>query len=136
MTASGLYIVTLRNIEPVSVNAHDARIAQRCILVNRDNCKIGKARDLASRERSYWRTFGREQVCFRPIALLDDIKCAERVVLDELSAWRLRGSTGRRNEWLAGISATDAERRALAALGASGIAYRRWPDENRAALEA
>lgn len=124
--ASGLYIVTLENIEPVAVNAHDARRADFCIRVNRDNCKVGKARDLAARRRNYWRTFGREQVCFRPFALLEEIERAEKIVLDVLSAWRVRGSTGRRNEWLAGISASGAERKALDALDAARIAYRPW----------
>lgn len=136
MRAPGLYIVELGNIEPLPVNAHDARRSERCIRVCRDNCKLGKARDLAARERNYRRTFGWALARFRPIALLEDIEHAERIALGALSGWRLRGSTGRRNEWLAGISADEAVRRTLAALDASAIVYRRWTDETRAAPDA
>jgi hypothetical protein len=76
------------------------------------------------RQRAYWRTHGRAFVRFRPIALLDRIDAAEREVLLRLSAWRLRGSTGRRNEWLSGISADQVERIALAVLVQSGFEVR------------
>lgn len=121
---SGLYVVALTNIEPIAVNAHDPRRAERCIRVNHENCKFGKARDLALRQRAYWRTFGRAVVRFRPIALLDRIDEAEREVLGRLSAWRLRGSTGRRNEWLSGISADEVERIAWTVLTQSGFEVR------------
>lgn len=121
---SGLYVVALTNIEPIAVNAHDARRAHSCITVNHENCKFGKARDLAMRQRAYWRTFGRAFVRFRPIALLEQIDAAERVVLQRLSAWRLRGSTGRHNEWLSGISAEEVERIALTVLAQSGVEVR------------
>lgn len=121
--ASGLYVVALTTVEPISVNAHDPRFASRSIKANREHCKFGKARDLARRECAYWRTFGREFVRFHPIALLDEIDRAERMVLVLLSEWRVRGSTGRRSEWLAGISAADVEQMALDALGASNFAF-------------
>ena len=37
---SGLYIVTLRNDEPISVNANDPRIADKAIKVTRANCRL------------------------------------------------------------------------------------------------
>jgi hypothetical protein len=37
---SGLYIVTLRNDEPISVNANDPRIADKAIKVTRANCRV------------------------------------------------------------------------------------------------
>ena len=120
---AGLYIVTLNNEEPISVNAHDPRIAHRCIRVSRLNCKLGKAASLARRHANYIKTFGSQNVNFRPIALTDDIGRAERLVLVALRAWRMRGRTGRRNEWLEGIAPTEAERMALRALDDGGIGY-------------
>lgn len=123
MPDAGLYIVTLNNEEPISVNANDLRIAHRCIHVSRLNCKLGKAASLARRHANYIKTFGAHNVNFRPIALTDDIGRAERLVLGALGAWRIRGRTGRRNEWLEGIAPTDAERVALRALDDGGVVY-------------
>ena len=120
---AGLYVVALTNIEPIPVNARDPRLAARCIKVDHTNCKFGKTRNLARRQGAYWRTFGRRFVRFRPIALLEDIDAAEASVLARLSAWRVRGSTGRRNEWLAGISASEVERIAVSVLAQSGIEF-------------
>src|SRR5690606_974066 len=113
----------LNNEEPISVNAHDPRIAHRCIHVSRANCKVGKAQNLARRRANYIRTFGVGIVNFRPIALTHDIGRAERLVLGALLAWRIRGRTGRRNEWLVGISPAEAERLALATLDDARIPY-------------
>ena len=128
----GLYVVALTHLEPIPVNARDHRLAARCIKVDHTNCMFGKSRNLALRQRAYWRTFGREFVRFRPIALLEDIDAAERSVLARLSAWRVRGSTGRPNEWLAGISASEVEQIAVRVLAQSGIEFRAfdvadWP---------
>ena len=125
MSEPGLYIVTLNNAHPISVNANDPRIADRCIFVTRDNCKFGKAKSLASREQSYFKVFGAGNVNFRRIALTEDIATAERLVLKQLLPWRIRGKTGRRNEWLAGISAPEVERIALAVLAEAGITFSR-----------
>jgi hypothetical protein len=43
MALSGIYIVTLNNPHPISVNANDRRVADRAIKVTKDNCKVGKA---------------------------------------------------------------------------------------------
>ena len=128
----GLYVVALTHLEPIPVNARDHRLAARCIKVDHTNCMFGKSRNLALRQRAYWRTFGREFVRFRPIALLEDIDAAERSVLARLSAWRVRGSTGRPNEWLAGISASEVKQIAVRVLAQSGIEFRAfdvadWP---------
>lgn len=122
MTA-GLYLVTLLNVVPISVNAHDARMAQRCIHVTRVNCKVGKARRLESRARNYARTFGSHNVVFRPIALMEGVEAAERIILRALSAWRVRGHSGRLTEWLDGIDALNAERIALQALVEAGTVF-------------
>lgn len=103
MSQPGLYLVTLTNEHPISVNANDPRIADRAIKVTRENCKFGKARNLAGRRGNYEKTFGSEYVTFLPIATLSDIDSAEKAILQRLDAYRIRGRTGRRNEWLAGI---------------------------------
>lgn len=123
MSDTGLYIVTLNNEAPISVNANDLRIAHRCISVSRGHCKFGKAKSLVRRRRNYVAVFGAENVNFRVIAITEDIGAAERCVLQALAGWRIRGRTGRTNEWLAGIAAAEVESIALAALCASGIAH-------------
>jgi len=99
----GLYLVTLNNSVPISVNAHDPRIADKCIKVNKDNCKFGKARNLLARRQNYYKTFGKENVNFQMIARLDAIDTIEKRILNALDQYRIRGRTGRKNEWLEGI---------------------------------
>lgn len=120
---SGLYIVMLRNEEPISVNRGDARIEHRCIRVARGNCKFGKATDFARRRVGYERVFGADNVVFVPLFALEDIARGERTVLAELAPWRLRGRSGRRHEWLGGIAPTEVERIARCALERAGIAF-------------
>lgn len=123
MSDVGLYIVTLNNETPISVNANDPRIAHKCIHVTRVNCKFGKAKSLARRRENYFKVFGPANVNFRPIALTTDIGQAERLVLAALGQWRVRGTTGRKNEWLVGIVEAEVERIALATLSSAGIAF-------------
>ncbi|MEO5624829.1 MAG: hypothetical protein ABIQ70_02330 [Dokdonella sp.] len=123
MLNCGLYIVTLRNEEPISVNRGDHRIEHRCIRVTRVHCKFGKARDFAVRERNYVKVFERKNLVFTPLFGLVDIGWAEGVVLRQLRPWRVRGPSGRRNEWLEGIEPCEVERIALAALVENGIEF-------------
>jgi hypothetical protein len=53
MHDAGLYIVTLNNGLPISVNANDPRIVHKCIAVSRLNCKFGKAKNLDRRRDNY-----------------------------------------------------------------------------------
>lgn len=117
---------TLLNEDPISVNAHDQRIADRCIRVNRLNCKLGKAKDFARRQRNYERTFGAEHVIFQPYAVTENIKVAERMVLQQVHEFRVRGNTGRLNEWLVGIEPQEALRLAVTALNESNFEYVLW----------
>lgn len=130
MSDVGIYVVTLANEHPISVNAHDLRMADRCIKVTRANCKVGKAHSFVARERNYHKTFGAEHVKFQPIAYTEDLRTAERVILHALLQWRIRSPSNRRTEWLDGISATEAQRRAIAALRAAGVAFS-LPGESR-----
>jgi hypothetical protein len=120
---AGLYLVTLNNDEPISVNANDPRIADKCIRVTRANCKFGKAKRLTRRCDNYGKVFGVENVNFKVVAFTDDIGLAERLVLKALSPWCIRGPTGRKNEWLEGIAPTDVERIAFGALHAAGLVF-------------
>lgn len=107
MIRSGLYIVTLTNEHPISVNAQDPRRADKTIKVTREHCKFGKAKVLDGRKKNYDKTFGAEYVRFTPIAVLEEITSAEKAILKKLDPYRIRGRTGRKNEWLEGIAPTD-----------------------------
>jgi hypothetical protein len=100
---SGIYLVTLNNSNPISVNAHDPRIADRCIRVNQSNCKIGKAKNLEARKKNYFKTFGEANVNFRILARLANIEVAEYSIKSNLKNFRIRGNTGMPNEWLENI---------------------------------
>lgn len=100
---SGLYIVTLNNEQPISVNAQDLRVADKSINVNKSNCKFGKAKALEGRMKSYYKTFGQKNVNFHPIVRMHDIAEAEKLILKQLDNYRIRGSSNRKNEWLKGI---------------------------------
>lgn len=122
--SAGLYIVSLNNSEEISVNANDPRMANRCIKVTRAYCKFGKARNLSARRRNYEKVFGAQNVNFRAIVEMDDISDAERLILGELRAWRVRGRTGRLNEWLLGITPAEVESIVFATLNAAGLSFR------------
>ena len=123
MALSGLYIVVLSNEQLISVNAQDRRIADRCLQVNFENCKVGKAKNFQVRERNYWRTFGKLFVTFERIALTEDLNDAERIVLSALRPWRVRSPSGRRTEWLAGIDPHRAVSLSLAALRMERVSF-------------
>lgn len=135
MAISGLYIVTLSNEELISVNAQDRRIADRCLHVNFENCKVGRSKNLPARDRNYWRTFGKSFVTFETIALTDDLSHAERSVLAVLHPWRVRSPSARRTEWLSGIEPEKAVNLALAALSVEGIPFQ-IPTLNRFSIAA
>ena len=106
---AGVYVVTLVNEHLISVNADRPAIAERCIKVNRDNCKFGKALNLQTRRGNYFKTFGMEHVRFHPIAAVERPDVIESLVASYLLPYRMRGLTGRPNEWLSGISPFEVE---------------------------
>lgn len=120
---SGLYIVTLNNEHPISVNAQDPRIAHKAIKVTKENCKFGKAKVLEGRRKNYYKTFGEENVNYFPIVLMVDIEVAEKVILSKLNDHRMRGRTGRRNEWLEGIDPNQVLEIAISALDELDVEY-------------
>jgi hypothetical protein len=105
----GVYVVEMLNEHPISVNADRAAIAERCIKVTRVNCKYGQAKNLARRQRDYFKTFGPQHVRFRYFAVTKHYAAIEAVVGARLVSYRLAGATGRLNEWLQGISAEEVE---------------------------
>ena len=100
----GIYLVTPTNSEPISVNADRPRIADRCIKVTSANCKVGKAKNLAVRERNYRKTFGADNVVFEVLAVVQEPERFEPHILRRLTPHRIRGEAGRLNEWLQGVS--------------------------------
>jgi hypothetical protein len=107
---SGVYVVEMLNVDPISVNADRPKVSDRCIKVNRENCKYGKAKNLARRRLDYVRTFGESNFVFRFVAVTDHFAAVEAEVGLRLALHRVPGQTGRPNEWLQGISALDVER--------------------------
>jgi hypothetical protein len=120
---SGLYLVTLNNRESISVNAQDPRIADKAIKVTRANCKFGKAKNLEARMKNYFKTFGEENVNFKPIVRLQEIDVVEKAILDQLRDHRIRGRTGRMNEWLENISLEIVLDTAMEIIQASGVEF-------------
>ena len=126
---SGLYIVTLNNEHPISVNAQDPRIAHKAIKVTKENCKFGKAKVLEGRRYNYYKTFGEENVNYLPIVRMLDIEAAEKAILSKLNDHRLRGRTGRRNEWLEGIDPSQVLEIAISTLNELDVEYELLVDD-------
>ncbi len=120
---SGLYLVTLNNWEPISVNAQDPRIADKAIKVTRANCKFGKAKNLEGRKKNYFKTFGEHNVNFMPVVKLVEIEVVEKEILKRLEDYRIKGRTGRMNEWLQHIAPEKVIDIAVGAIRESGIEF-------------
>ena len=105
-SSPGIYVVSLSNEEPISVNA-DRAFADRCVFVTKANCKFGRAVNLARRYRDYVKTFGAQHVTFEVVAFTDNPALLEAAICTRLANHRVRGQTGRANEWLVGITARE-----------------------------
>lgn len=125
MKIPGIYIVVLHNDEPISVNAHDQRVAERAIKVTKANCKFGKTKDLQRRRKDYYKTFGEQNVTFIPVAQVEDVKAVEKAVKLRLQNFMIRGRTGRRNEWLERTTPCEVKNIALTILAELGVVFRR-----------
>lgn len=113
----GLYFVRLSGDALISVNHNDPKRRDRCIMVNRTNSKYGIAQNLRSRYLSYCRTFGRERVHFAVLGLASVPAAIESKLHRHFGKYRMRGLSGRQNEWLAGIDPDVAYRQALEIVG-------------------
>jgi hypothetical protein len=103
----GVYVVELLNDNPISVNADRLAIADQCIMVNRMNCKFGQAVNLARRQRNYERTFGVQNVRFTYFFETRHYSDIERLAKAHLTQYRMIGRSGRRTEWIQGITANQ-----------------------------
>lgn len=113
----GLYFVRLSGEELISVNNNDLKRRDRCIMVNRTNSKYGIAQNLRSRYLSYCRTFGRERVQFSVLGLAPAPAAIESQLHRHFGEYRMRGLSGRQNEWLAGIDPNVAFQQAIEIIG-------------------
>ena len=105
----GIYIVTLNNEEPISINSQDPRYADKVYMANCKNVKVGKAKSLRSRMHNYIQTFGKENVNFLPLVITKEINEAEKAVMKELDRFRVRNPvSNRKTEWLFGITKDQA----------------------------
>ena len=122
MKDSGIYIVQLLNDEPMPVT-RDRRYVDICAKVNKDNVKVGKAENFESRRSNYWKDFDSENVVFEPVARVDDIETAERLILRALKQHRKLSPKGGKLEWLEGISYEDVRSAVYSVLDENGVDY-------------
>jgi hypothetical protein len=103
-----IYIVTLNNKEPISINADDPRRADIVYKANYKNVKIGKAKSLSARRENYYSTFGEENVNFFPIILTSQIDEVETIIKSNLDKYRVKNPVSKRKtEWLSGINKAE-----------------------------
>jgi hypothetical protein len=120
MKKSGIYIVRLLNEVPMPVT-RDPRHVEDCGRVNRENVKVGKAKNFKARRANYWSDFDKENVIFEPLTVLADIETAEQAVLETLSQYRIICPKGGQLDWLEDISYEAARSIVFEALDAAGI---------------
>ena len=123
LVESGLYIVTLNNIEPISANAQDPRHAGTSVKVNKNNCKFGKAVNLEGRRNNYIKTFGKGNVNYKPVLLTKEIDKAEKLILSELKPYRIKGPKGKITEWMAGVEPDEILKVVIACLNKHDVEY-------------
>lgn len=99
----GVYFVRLLGDDPVSVNNNDATRRDDCIKVNSANCKYGMSVNLRARFSAYRRTFGAKRVRFNVLVVDEQPALLEQLLHARFATYRMRGQTGRKNEWLQGI---------------------------------
>ena len=128
---SGLYLVSLRNEKLISVNADRPKISQHCISVNKNHCKFGKAKDLARRQRDYYKNFGAENVIFQSFIVTDHIDQAEHAIRSKLKGYQMRGQTGRLNEWMVGVDTATVREIVVHTMNGSNIPFKLVVDSNR-----
>ncbi len=121
----GIYVVTLNNELPISINAQDPRCADKVYKANNKNIKVGKAKSLKARRDNYFKTFGEENVNFLPIIITKEINEAEKIIMKQLEGFRVRNPiSNRKTEWLIGINSDRAVKIAVENIAQSGIHYK------------
>jgi len=105
----GIYLVTLNNKMPISINAQDPRCADKVYKANYTNIKIGKAKSLHARRDNYYKTFGEHNVNFHPLIFTQDINEVEKTIIKQFDEFRVRNPvSNRKTEWLSGILKDEA----------------------------
>ena len=99
-TTSGVYFVRLKGENLISVNDDRPSIRETSVKVNNSNCKYGRAVNLHRRFRDYQKTFGADRVLFTVLAVTTNFIETESVLDEHFRSFRMRGRTGRLNEWL------------------------------------
>ena len=123
-TPSGIYVVTLNNKTPISINAQDPRYADKVYKANYKNVKVGKAKSLKSRMGNYFKTFGEKNVNFLPIIITKDIDKAEKIIMKGLDNFRVRNPVSKvKTEWLIGITRDQAIEISVTNIYQSSITY-------------
>ena len=74
-TSSGIYVARIYSTTPMPVT-RDKRYVEICAKVDKNNVKVGKAKNLSVRQRNYWKDFDENNVEFIPLALVDNIQQA------------------------------------------------------------
>ena len=121
---SGIYVVTLNNKTPISINSKDPRCADKVYKADYKNVKVGKAKSLKSRMGDYFKTFCEENVNFLPIIITKDIDKAENIIMKGLDNFRVRNPVSNvKTEWLIGITRDQAIEIAVTNIYQSSVTY-------------
>jgi len=78
-TDSGIYVARIHSTSPMPVT-RDKRYVDTCAKVDKSNVKVGKAKNLATRQQDYWKDFDQENVDFIPLVLVENIQQAETAI--------------------------------------------------------
>lgn len=127
-TESGIYVARIYSCDPMPVT-RDKRYVDVCARVDQSNVKVGKAKNLAARRKSYWKDFDRENVEFIPLLLVEDTHQAEQAILKRLNKYRKRSPKGRLMDWLENIDLELVINEVYSAVEEEGILYRSVKNE-------
>ena len=124
----GIYIVSLKNTIPISIQHGDKRYDDIDVFkANNKNIKIGKAEDFTKRAKNYHKTFGKDNVNFQPIITTNDFDSAEKIILNAVNQYReVNPYSGRKLEWLSGISIAVAKTILFNTLNNTGIMFKKY----------
>lgn len=118
----GIYVARIVSTSPMPVT-RDKRYVDICARVDNSNVKIGKAKNLASRQKNYWKDFDEENVIFIPLAILENIQQAETAILRHLKEYRKRSPKGGMMDWLENIDIEVVIAEVYSVLDRKGIVY-------------
>jgi len=121
--APGIYVARILTDTPMPVT-RDKRYVDTCAKVDKKNVKVGKAKNLAARQRNYWKDFDEENIVFIPLAILDDIQRAETEILRHLKEYRKRSPKGGLMDWLENIKIEAVITEAYSVLDKEGIQHK------------